>query len=104
MNQWIFCVFCLLPLLTLAETSSVQGELAEINLEILALKKHLHHDRLEEMKEEVTGQGLMIADWEAYARELELIRQQELEDKQIEAQIKKLEERKAQLLKTASQE
>lgn len=99
MKKWILCVICILPLSTWAETAFEQSELVAIEHEILALKVRLHRDRLKELKEEVKGQGLMIADWEAYAHELELIREQKKEDNQLELQIKKLEERKAQLHK-----
>jgi queuine/archaeosine tRNA-ribosyltransferase len=105
MNKWILSFFCIVPFWTSAEllSSSEQNELSTINHEILALKKKLHHDHLLEMKEEVKGQGLLIGNWEAYSHELELIRQQKEEDDLIELQIKKLEERKAQLLNKEQQ-
>jgi hypothetical protein len=100
MNKWIFTFFCALPFSISAEmlSSSEQNELVAIDHEILLLKKNLHRDHLLEMKEEVEGQRFFIGDWPTYAQEIELIQQQKKEDDQMELQIKKLGERKAQLL------
>jgi hypothetical protein len=99
MNKWM--ILCMLSLLFLdgQATLSPQSELKMVEEEIRALKKRLHQDQLREMKEEVGGQGLMIADWDAYAQELQLVRKQEEEDNHIQMQIQNLELRKAQLLK-----
>lgn len=74
------------------------SELKIIEEELQALKKRLHQNQLKEMKEEVKGQELMIADWDAYAQELQLIRKQEEEDRYIQMQIQNLEQRKSLLL------
>lgn len=80
-----------------AETASKQVEQIRLEEEIQVLKEQWHQINLKQLKEEVKGQGLMIADWENYARELEQIREQEKEDDQIEVQIKKLEARLKQI-------
>lgn len=99
LKKGMLCACCLLPLVSWsAETTSTQDELMAIERELQTLEERWHQINLKEMKEDVEGQGLMIADWEGYRRQLELIRQQEKEDDQIEARIKELEKRKAQLL------
>ncbi len=99
-KYWMLCLCYVFPLVVLnAETLSQQDELKAIEEEIQVLKKRWHQINLKEMKDEVEGQGLMIADWEGYRRELEQIRQLEKEDDQIEQRIKKLEERKIELIK-----
>ncbi len=99
MNKWILCLCSLLPFCSWSAASSPSSELEMIEEELQVFKDRLYQHRLKEMKEEVEGQGLMIADWDAYAKELQLIRKQEEEDNQIKQQIKKLEERKAYLIK-----
>jgi hypothetical protein len=103
MIKWILCACCFHSLWAWAENPSPYNELSAIEQQIHVLKERWHQINLLEMKEEVKGQGLMIADWEAYSQELQLIRQQEHEDHQIELKIKKLEERKAELLKKQQQ-
>jgi DNA repair exonuclease SbcCD ATPase subunit len=103
MNKWLLYAFCFLPLGIRAETSTEPSELMQIERQIQMLKKHLQQGRLEEIKEEVEGQRDMIADWGAYAHELEKVRQHQEEEHRIEKQIKKLEERKTQLLKQQQQ-
>jgi chromosome segregation ATPase len=99
LKKRMLCACCLLPFIGWsAETASTQEELMAIEKEIQTLEERWHQINLKEMKEDVEGQGLMIADWEGYRRQLELIRQQEKEDDQIERRIKELEKRKAQLL------
>ncbi len=101
MNKWILCIFSLLPFN--GQATSTQSELKMVEEEMHVLKKHLHQNQLKEMNEEVEGQGLMIADWDAYARQLEFIRKQEEEDRKIQMQIQYLEQRKAELLKQQTQ-
>lgn len=104
MDKWILYFCCLLLLWGCSETasSSSQGELTVIEQEIQLLKDRLHRIQIEEMKEEVEAQELMIADWDAYAKELEFIRKLEEEEKQIQFKIQELQERKANLIKSHS--
>lgn len=97
MNKRIICLLSLLPFYAIAAASPLQSELQMIDREIESLKSRLQKNETAEMKREVEGQGLMIADWEAYAKDVEQIRKLEEQDEQIRQQIKKLEERKAYL-------
>ncbi len=99
MNKWMFWIYCFLPFYGWSEMTSSSTELNRIEKDIQVLKDRLHQEQLKEVKEEVKGQELMIADWNAYAQELELIHRQQEENKQIQIQIQKLEERKAYLIK-----
>ncbi len=92
-------IVCLSPFGAWSEIAPVQTELATIEKKIEVLKERLHQDRLTEMDEEVKGQGYMIGNWNAYGKELELIQKQEAVDKQIEVELKQLEQRRAELLK-----
>lgn len=103
MNKWILCLCCFLPFFSWSETPSVQNELETVEEEIQALKESLSQERLVETNEEVKGQEEMIADWDAYAQTLERVRKQEEKDRQIQAQIQQLENRKAQLIQQQAQ-
>ncbi|WP_068466758.1 hypothetical protein [Candidatus Protochlamydia phocaeensis] len=81
----------------------VKMELASIEEQIASLKKRLHDAHLQEMQEEVEGQGLMIADWEAYSREIQKIKQKEEEIEHLQKQLEELQQRKNYLLKQSSQ-
>lgn len=99
--QWVLYIFTLcfsFPLLGLDELTPQQRELVEIEKKIQTIKERLQEKRLIEIKEEVEGQEFMIADWEAYRRELERIRKEEEEENRIKIEIKLLEQRKAFLL------
>lgn len=99
MNKWILYLCCILPFCGWSEQASNVSKSSEIDKEIQVLNQRLDQIQVKEMKEEVESQGLMIADWDAYAKEVELIRKQEEEEKYIQMKIKELEERKAELLK-----
>jgi hypothetical protein len=103
MNKWIFYLLSLLPFYAIAEASPYQSEVQTIDQEIQSLKSRLHKNQAAEMKKEVEGQGLMIADWNAYAKDIEQIRKLEDQDELIRKQINKLEERKAYLIQQQSQ-
>lgn len=105
MKKWILYLLCLMPISGMAETtSSMQSELNQLNSEIQSLKNQLKKIRFEEMKEDVDGQGLMIADWDAYAQDVEQLHSLGQNERQIVQQIKRLEERKASLLQQQSQQ
>ena len=97
MNKWIFCLLPILPVMIWATPLDSQEELKAIEKEIQILKDRLHHNRMEEMKGEIEGQGLMISDWSAYAKDLEHIHQLEKKDEEIQQRIRELEERKDHL-------
>lgn len=103
MNKWIFCLLSVLPCYIIAETASSPSELQTIDQEIQLLKSRLHKNQMEEMREDVEGQGLMIADWDAYAKDVQQIRKIENDSEMIREQIKKLEERKAYLIQQQSE-
>lgn len=94
----IFALFCLFPFAAWSENSE-QTELSAIEKRIQAIKVGLHHDRLTELDEEVKGQKYMIGNWDTYGNELERIHKQKEADKQIESELKQLEQRRADLLK-----
>ena len=70
----------------------------KIEKEIEVLKHQYHALEMKEMKENVEGQEMMIADWQAFAKNVEQIRQDEEVKKEMQAKIKHLEEEKAHLL------
>ncbi len=69
-----------------------------IEKQILELKKRIEQNYLIELQEEVKGQELMIADWQAYAAEVQQVKIKEDEIKDLQKQIKELEARHAQLI------
>ncbi len=73
---------------------SIQGGLSSQNRDqhIQELKQTLSHLEALENQEEVKGQGEMIADWEAYRKDLQKIRQLEEKKMEIQKQIEQLEE------------
>jgi hypothetical protein len=99
LHKWVFYSLALFPFYGWAQTSSPNNDLTAIDQQIQALRDRIHQGELREMKEEVEGQEYMIADWDKYAEEVQQIRKQELENDQLRLQIKKLDERKQQLLR-----
>lgn len=99
MKNWMFCLLSFLPFYLLAIPSPLPNDVKAIDEEIQILKSRLNSNRVEEMNEEVDGQGLMIGNWGGYAKDLEHIHQLEEDDKQTVQKIKILEERKANLIK-----
>lgn len=83
--------------------STQQSELNSIEHRIQVIESHLEKDRLGEMREEVKGQGYMIADWNAYSNELEKIRQNRDEQKQMELEKQTLQDKRKDLLRQTSQ-
>jgi small-conductance mechanosensitive channel len=98
MNKWILGLLILGFSDVEAARSTSQNELKKIEEEIQVLKNRLSQDQMKEMNQDVESQGLMIGDWDAYADAVQLIRQQEERNHQIQQQINKLEERKASLV------
>lgn len=103
MKKWNCCLYLLLPFFGWSEPLSNESDLTAIEQEIQMFKNRLQDIQTKEMNEQVQGQGLMIGDWDAYAKELMLVREQENEEKKIQLKIQQLEERKAELIKTQSQ-
>jgi len=99
MNKLILYLLCLLPFYMMADPSSAQTELKVIEEKIQALKNLLQENQTTEMDEEVRGQGLMIADWDAYAKDLQKVDKVEERDRVIRLDIQKLEERRSSLMK-----
>ena len=94
---------CLLPIGGWSEELSQKKDLAAIEQQIQALKNSLKEQELKEMDIEVKGQGDMIADWPAYSKDIEQIRQQDEKERQIQSEIQQLEHQKAELMKQAKQ-
>lgn len=104
MGRSIFLfTFCLLPLGGWSEESSQKNDLDAIEQQIQVLKNSLKQHELKEMDIEVKGQGDMIADWPAYSKDIEQIRQQDEKERQIQSEIQQLERQKAELMKQAKQ-
>lgn len=94
---YFYCIFSFCGCVRLL--AGGDNELVIIEQKIEALKERLSDNRLVQMSEEVEGQEMMIADWDAYSRELQRIQKKQEEDKSIENQIRVLEQHKAWLLK-----
>ena len=90
-------LFVLLTLFCFILHAQSKNETEEIEKRISFLKERLHQNELIEMKEEVSGQSSMIADWRAYAEKVEKIRETEAEETKIRVEIKRLEDRKQSL-------
>jgi hypothetical protein len=76
--------------------------LQAIDKKIEELKEEMHKEQLIEMKEEVDAQGLMIADWPAYAEKVVKIRKIDEKELQLQKKIDELEERKKKLMQDHS--
>lgn len=95
-------VFCLPMLMWGKMDQPHSSSIVEVDEKIAELNRTLHKYYLQEMYEEVEGQGLMIADWEKYGQEVKRIRKKEEEIQLIQEEIHQLEQRKAQLLQEHS--
>ena len=73
--------------------------LEEINKRLADLEEKLHQYQVKEMKKMVEGQSLFLADWEKYGDDLEQIKGMDDRERELIEEIKKLELRKAELLK-----
>ncbi len=98
----ILSFYCCLPFGGWALSSQNQEELKAIDQQIQEIKARLQGSHLEEMKEEVEGQGYMIADWEKYSQEIQEIRKQIKEDDQLKKQMDSLTQRRRELMKQQS--
>jgi uncharacterized membrane protein YccC len=99
-KRWIIYIYCFIPLWSWSQSaSSPPDELKGIDQQIQNLKNQLHEQEAIERQEEIKGQGLMIADWEAYSKEIERIRRQQDIESHIQQQIDQLEQLKTGLLK-----
>lgn len=74
------------------------NELSSIEKRIQQLERELKNNEQLEMKEQIDGQGHMLADTSKYAQDLEKVRHLEEKDKEILKQIKELEVRKVEIL------
>lgn len=81
------------------QTTDPESELIVVEQQIKELKKQLHQVHISETKEEVEGQGLAIADWEAFTADLGKVRRQNEQERQILDQLEKLELQRVELLK-----
>ena len=97
-NKWIIYLSSVFLFAGCSGENEKKKELELINIEIQTLDAQLHTLRMKEMKEDVNAQETMIANWPAFAKDTEQLKQDEDKEKQIQAHIKQLEERKAQLL------
>ena len=91
--RWTFFIISLVPLVGWSQTPSEKNERIEIEDRIQTLKDRLHQFNIKEMHEEVASQGDMIADWEAYSKDIQYIRKLEEEELKIQNEIKQLEQR-----------
>lgn len=92
MKKWLISLCCLLSVYGFSEEDSDYKNLTPIAKEIQALEDKLHEIQLLELKEEVEGQELMIADWPAFAKKVEAIKKLEEEERQLLSRIKRLKE------------
>ncbi len=100
--KWIGFMTLLLPMMGWAQDSVSQQtsqQLGEIEQKLTILKKKMHEMQVKELNDEVEGQGYMIADWQAYSREVQEIKDLKEQERQLKAHIDHLERRKAALLK-----
>ncbi len=100
--KWIRLMTLLLPMMGWAQDSSSQEssqQLNEIEHELTILKKKMHDTHVKELNDEVQGQGYMIADWQAYSREVQEIKDLKDQERQLQIRIDHLERRKAALIK-----
>lgn len=99
MKKQFFLLFAVVPFFCIAALDPFfQDQLDTIDQKIKVLKKELEDTRVKELSREVKGQGLMMADWSAYAQEVELIRKLETKEDEIQLQIHQLEEARANLI------
>lgn len=96
-NIWIAFSLILL-LLGCSRDSDKQKQIDAIDKEIHTLQTELEGLRLKEMNTDVKSQGMMIADWSAYAKDVEQLRKDENAEKELESHIKTLQEQKTRLL------
>jgi type IV secretory pathway VirJ component len=79
------------------------SELEQIDQEIQLLKKQQEQHEYEELKNTTESQDYFIADWEAYSKEIQEARKEELEAVKLKKRIEALEQRKRQLLNQSSE-
>lgn len=104
--MYVFLIFCGSFIvaeqqhLKLNEVDALQenDNLIAIERQIQSLQGELEDNRLSEMKKEVDSQGLMIADWKGYARDVEMLRRMEEREKNLEEEIGRLQAKRNQLL------
>ena len=96
-SLYAVCIF--LPLLGFSQTSIPTTELEKVESEIQILRSRLYQNQLHQMRQEIESQDLMLANWKGYGKEIEHIRKQEEEERQIEEQIRQLEAKRQHLLK-----
>jgi uncharacterized protein (UPF0305 family) len=89
-------ICCFLPAYAWVQNNH-QEQLIEKRIE--ELKKQLSQIRREQVDEVVESQEYMIADWDKYSKQVELIRKLEEEERTIQEEIDRLEERKMQFSK-----
>lgn len=99
--KWVGLMILLLPVMGWTQDSASQTpqKLGEIEQELTILKKQMHELQVKELNDEVEGQGYMIADWPAYSREVQEIKDLKEQEKLLQQNIDHLERRKAALLK-----
>jgi len=93
-----FAFAFVLPMVFLA--ADQKSELAEIDLQIQELKNQLHDQQTQEIREEVKGQRLSIADWNSYAKEIKKINKRNEREELIQQRIEQLKKQKKTLLQS----
>lgn len=66
----------------------------DLDQEIQSLRKELHHYELKKVDEQVDGQGLMIADWEAYGRDIQRVKEDQDKIIELQKRIETLQKKK----------
>ncbi len=95
-NRLALLIIICLPLCLFAQKPD--DLITSIDKKIGELREEIHKEQLVEMQEEVDGQGLMIADWQAYGQEVMKIKKNELKTNRLQKKIDELEQRKQALL------
>jgi transketolase N-terminal domain/subunit len=97
-NLIILMLILCVPAMVFADQKT-EFELKAIDKKIAELKAEYHKEQLTEMHKEVESQELMIADWEAYGKEVQEIRKLDIQTDKILKEIEELEQRKNTLIK-----
>ncbi len=84
-----------MPIINFAEEVP---EVIRMEKEEMELKKRLREQHLKEINKQVDSQGKFIADWPKYSQDVEQIKVLEEKTHELEDQLRKLEERKTELL------
>ncbi len=97
--KFITSCIAILCLLSELKAFSRENELQGVDQKIKQLEHQLKTSQLHTMQERVEGQDFMIADWDAYGGEVEMIRQREMRENKLKEELNLLKGERDQLLK-----